>query len=335
MKEKRPGMQQKRIVWLDALRVVSIFAVMVIHLAATGYSEAAPGSYEWTICLIFNTITRFAVPAFVMISGAMYLDPGREVTMAHILKKIGKLLTVFLFWSVLYALAETVKEEGGILPLSVLRRTITGHYHMWYLYLIAALYLVTPLLRPLAAERKSLRLFILLAFLLSYGAGLLPKEIAENISSFFAYAGYYCLGYSLYSAKISKKQTVALSLVSVILLAAMIIAGRYLDEPKVVFSERMPHIVLYSAGVFLTFKSAARKLEKTSRIRAVTGKIAPCTLGMYLVHPAFNFVFRRAGLYALTANLFLCVPVCGILVWAASFAAIACMRKFPMFRRVT
>lgn len=335
MKETICAAPQERLLWPDALRVVSIFAVMVIHLAATGYSEAAPGSYEWTVCLIFNTVTRFAVPAFVMISGAMYLNPGREIGAAHILKRIGRLMTVFLHWSVPYALVETVKEREPLLLLNVLRRIVTGHYHMWYIYLIAGLYLLTPVLRSVAADRKKLRMVILLAFALSCGAGLLPKEIAENVSTFFCYAGYYCLGYYLYSTNVSKKQIRAVCLASLLLLTVVLVAGSRCGDPKAVFSERMPHIILYSSGVFLTFKGEARRLENRKRFKAVIGKVAPCAFGMYLLHPAFNFIFRRAGLYALSADPLLCVPLCSVLVWAASFAVIFCMRKFALFRRVT
>ncbi len=327
---------QDRICWLDALRVVSIFAVIVIHQAATGYSEAAPGSDGWRICLIFNSMTRFAVPSFVMISGAIYLGPERKITRAHILKRIGKLMTVFLFWSALYAVAETAKEQEPFLLIPVLRRIITGHYHMWYLYLITALYLVTPLLRTLAMKRNLLRAVMLAMFALGCAVELLPagalqQEIAGNFSAIFTYTGYYCLGHSLYSKKHPTKRIGMLFLLSSALLAAVTASG----DPKAIFSEKMPHVILYSAGVFLLFKNAAQRLEKMPRIQAAIRKITPCVFGMYLVHPAFNFVFRKVGLYALTGDPLVFVPLCSAVVWAASFVVILCMRKISLFRRIT
>lgn len=313
-----------RICWPDALRVVSIFAVMLIHQAATGYTASAPGSGAWRICLIFNSITRFAVPAFVMISGAMYLNPAREITAAHMLKKAGKLLAVFLFWSVLYAPAETVKEGQRLLLLPLLCRVATGHYHMWYLHLTACLYLLTPLLRLPAVRGKPLRAVMAAAFLLGGAAELLQKEFA----SWFGYLGYYCLGHFLYSAKCSQKQLWMLFSLSALLLIPAALAG----NAKMIFSEKMPHIILYSAAVFCAFKGAAQWLERSERIKAAVGTIAPCVFGMYLVHPVFNFLFRRAGLYALTGSPLIFVPLCSALVWAASLTVVAAMKKLPLLR---
>lgn len=337
----------KRIIYLDALRVISVFAVMVLHLAATGYKEATSQSYTWMICLIYNTITRFAVPVFVMISGAMYLDPEREITMAHLLKKVGRLMMAFFFWSFVYALVESLKVHPLVSSgyfLSVVKKTITGHYHMWYVYMISVLYLATPFLRPVAADRKLLRLFIFTAFLFNHGIRLflmLPglEDVTKSIMNsadigiFSGYTGYYCLGYYLHSGVFSKKQLGKLFLVSTVLLAAVIAGGILLDRPDLVFSEKMPHIFLYSAGVFLLFKSKEEQLENTSSVRRVIEKIAPCTFGMYLVHPMFNFILRRAGLYALTFNPLFCVLLCSILVFGASFAVIWCIRKIPILKR--
>jgi surface polysaccharide O-acyltransferase-like enzyme len=281
-----------------------------------------------------------------MISGAMSLNPEREISISHLLKRVGKLMMAFLIWSFAYALVESLKTHplfsSGYL-LSVVKKTITGHYHMWYVYMISVLYLATPFLRPIAADRKLLRLFIFMAFLFNHGIRLflmipgledVTKSMmnSADIGIFSGYTGYYCLGYYLHSGVFSKKQLRKLFLVSTVLLAAVIAGGVLLDRPDVVFSEKMPHIFLYSASVFLLFKSKGEQLENTSSIRSVIEKIAPCTFGMYLVHPMFNFILRRAGLYALTFNPLICVPLGSILVFGASFAVIWCMRKFPIVK---
>lgn len=341
------GAVSNRIIYLDALRVVSVFAVMVIHLAATGYKEAASQSYEWMICLTYNTITRFAVPVFVMISGAMFLNPEREITPAHLLKRVCKLMMVFFFWSFVYALAESLEGHrlfSADYFLSVVKKTVTGHYHMWYVYMISVLYLATPFLRPIAADRKLLQLFILMAFLLNHGIRIFlmipgAEDVAGSILNnadigiFSGYTGYYCLGYYLHSGEFSKKQVGKLFIVSTVLLAAVIAGGILLDRPNLVFSEKMPHIFLYSISIFLLFKIREERLQNARLIQTVVGSIAPCTFGMYLVHPMFNFIFRRAGLYALSFDPLICVPLSSLMVFVASFAVIFCMRKVPILKR--
>ena len=336
----------RRVVYLDALRVISMFAVMVIHLAATGYREAAPGSYEWLVCLIYNSMARFAVPVFVMISGAIYLDPARAVTMADMLKKAGSLMLIFFGWSLVYALAESVKEhpmfKAGYF-LSVAQKTVTGHYHMWYVYMIAVLYLATPFLRPIAADVKLLRQFLLLTFLLNHclrllcvlpGIGETARSVAgkADLGLFSGYAGYYCLGYYLHNTEVPHRKAGTLMLASMVLLTAAVAGSIFLGLTDAVVSEKMPHNVLYSAAVFLFFKSRNGWLAG-SRIKSIIEKVAPCTFGMYFVHPVFNFLTRRSGLYALTFDPLFCIPLCSALVCAASFLVIRLMKSLPVLRR--
>lgn len=338
---------QERIVYLDALRVAAVFAVIVIHLAATGYQEAARDSCEWDVCLTYNTVTRFAVPVFVMISGAIHLNPERKVTMAHLLKKVGRLMAAFFFWSLLYALTESLKTHtifsSGYF-LSVVRKTVTGHYHMWYIYMISVLYLATPFFRPIAADRKLLRMFLVWAFLFNHGIralGMIPGwedtldslMNSADIGIFSGYSGYYCLGYYLHSGKYTKKQVGYFALASAALLAVAILVGIRSDSPNWVFSEKMPHVFLFSAVVFLLFQSAAEQLEQSQLIKVIIRKLAPCTFGIYLVHPVFNFLFRKAGLFALTFHPLLGVPLVAVLVCAASFTTVLCMRKIPLLKR--
>lgn len=336
-----------RIVYLDALRVVSMFAVMVIHISATGYKEAVPGSVPWGICLIYNSITRFAVPVFVMISGAVHLNPSKEITMDTVLRKTGNTLVIFFAWSLLYALADTVGQfplfSGGYF-LAALQKTATGHYHMWYLYMLAGLYLATPFLRPVAADRRLLKQFIVLAFLLNHCARLLCavpaiEKTAQTVMRsadpglFSGYLGYCCLGYYLHTAEFSKRKGNTFAFLSAALMAAVIASSFFFDMQDIIFDEKMPHIFLYSAATFLIFKSNAEKLERSGKICHLISLLVPCSFGMYLLHPAGNFALRWAGLYALAFDPILCVPLCSVLVFTASFVVVNVIRKISWFRK--
>lgn len=337
----------KRIVYLDALRVVSMFAVMVIHISATGYKEAVLGSVPWGICLLYGSITRFAVPVFVMISGAVHLDSAKEITMGSVLRKTGNTMVIFLTWSLLYALADTVGQFSlfsGDYFLAALQKTVTGHYHMWYLYMLVGLYLATPFLRPVVADRTLLKQFIVLAFLLNHCTRLLCavpviEKTAQTVirsadlGLFSGYLGYYCLGYYLHTEEFLKRKVNTFALLSAMLMTAMIVASFFFDMKNIIFDEKMPHIFLYSTAVFLIFKSNAQKLEQPGKTRHLIGLLVPCSLGMYLLHPMGNFVLSRVGLYALTFDPLLCVPLCSVLVFAASFVVVSVIKKIPLFQK--
>lgn len=338
-----------RILYLDTLRVVSMFAVMVLHLAATGHKTAPVGSAAWIICWCYDFLCRFAVPVFVMISGALFLDPSRAVTLEGLLKKhIPKLLIVFLVWSGGYAALQSAREEAVFSAgffLSVAQKTITGHYHMWYLYMIVGLYLATPFLRPVAADRKLLKSFVVLAFALNYMPRLLTvvpvlgdvvSVVMEhmNLSVFAGYAGYYCLGYLLHSTEISKRNAALLTVCAATLMGAAGIVGLHTDLMTPLSQEKMPHVFLYSTAVFVLFKSNADRLSRSARVKSIVEKAADCSLGMYLLHPMVNFALNALGMNALTFHPLLCVPLCAALVCGISFAVIRLMQKCPILRNI-
>ena len=63
-----------RILYFDFLRIFATFAVMVLHVAGQNWNGTSVPSFEWQTFNLFHSITRFGVPIFVMISGALFLN---------------------------------------------------------------------------------------------------------------------------------------------------------------------------------------------------------------------------------------------------------------------
>lgn len=332
----------KRIGYLDALRVVSMFAVMVLHQAATGQQLADPASREWAICWVYNLLSRFSVPVFVMISGALFLDPERDVTARSLyLHRIPRLAGVFLFWSLAYAAAESALSAplfSAEFFLGLLRRTVTGHYHMWFLYLIMSLYLATPLLRKIAADSGKLGIFVILCTLLGGAVRGLTHLNADSFLKqadpglFIGYCGYYFLGSLLCRREIFAKKKFLLPLAAFFAMAATAATGWYRSGLRsALLDEGMPHVALYAICIFCLFRANAPVFERNRTIQAV----APCTLGMYLIHPAVNFLLRRVGIHGLTFDpLWWLIPCTG-LVCIISFLCVAMARKIPILKKFT
>lgn len=160
---------RRRVIYFDVLRIVAIFFVVAVHLSAMHWADVDVDSRAWFAFNLYCTTGKWSVPIFVMISGALFL--GREVSISTILKKnVARIATVFLFWSGCYALVYLVFRHA---PLSVvLSQFITGHYHLWFLYMIVGLYLLIPLLRPIVQNEMLMRYFLLLAFIFTF---LLPQ----------------------------------------------------------------------------------------------------------------------------------------------------------------
>lgn len=320
MERKSTTMLPERIGYLDCLRLWAMTGVIVIHQAATGYSTAAAGSTDWAVCLLYSTLARFSVPVFVMISGAVFLDPQKPAALAQMLPRIGRLAVLFLCWSLFYALPQTLAECGSLVPDQLLLRLLKGHYHMWYLHLMMVLYLLTPLLR----RETWRRILMPIAFLLGFGAAVLPG--VPVWWSDIAYLGYYCLGHRLHNMKHSGKRTCGLMVASLAFLATAAVFCLAAERPELIFRETTPHILMLSAAVFLLAKDSCHGVPSW------TDKIVSCGRGIYLIHPVFNFLLRRAGLYALTFGPVISVALCSLLVGAMSYAAVRTMKGFPFLR---
>lgn len=74
--------EQAREVWTDLIRIVAVFAVIVLHAAAAGfYGRFAVDSNLFQVCNFYNSLVRFCVPVFIMISGRYLLDENREYSL--------------------------------------------------------------------------------------------------------------------------------------------------------------------------------------------------------------------------------------------------------------
>ena len=76
---------RRRVIYFDILRIVAIFFVVFVHLAAQHWADVDVSSRAWFAFNLYCTTGKWSVPIFVMISGALFL--GRDVSISAILKK--------------------------------------------------------------------------------------------------------------------------------------------------------------------------------------------------------------------------------------------------------
>ena len=67
-------MVAKRIVYFDLLKVISAFAVVFIHVISEFWYDLDINSSYFIILTVIDSLLRFAVPIYLMISGALFLN---------------------------------------------------------------------------------------------------------------------------------------------------------------------------------------------------------------------------------------------------------------------
>lgn len=71
----------------DLLRIISTFAVVLIHVNANVADSNNISLVGFNFCSLINIITRFSVPCFVMLSGAFILNNEKNADYKHFYAK--------------------------------------------------------------------------------------------------------------------------------------------------------------------------------------------------------------------------------------------------------
>lgn len=193
--------EHRSIDWLDAVRWLATIAVITIHVVAPYlYQYGQISIVNWNIYNVIDSLSRFAVPFFVMLSGALLLN--RTISLVDFLKKrFLRILIPFLFWSLIYSTYHFLKS--GVLEANYFMYFVSSlvdgaSYHFWYIYMLIGLYLAIPILNKwiVNSDRKMILYFLLIWFIgliFSFFDVRLHKDFSLTI--FNGYIGYLILGY--------------------------------------------------------------------------------------------------------------------------------------------
>jgi hypothetical protein len=151
------------VVAFDVLRAVAAAAVVIIHVLGP-YRERLgemPDS-QWAIVVALNGLCRWSVPVFIMITGALLLADSRPFELGYFLRRrVSKVLIPFVAWSIGYAVLAGLSIAGYDPAVTAERlAALPAHetyYHLGFFYYFIPLYLLIPLLRPLASRTAPCR----------------------------------------------------------------------------------------------------------------------------------------------------------------------------------
>ena len=201
--------QKDKTLWLDNLRVIATIGVIFIHVSSDYVPMTGTVSmYNFWIGNLFDSASRFSVPIFVMISGALLLP--KDYPIATFLKKrISRLLLPFMFWSLFY-IAHSINYEihqGNKMGVMEIARFVFVQFrdgsslHLWYIYMIIGLYLFVPIIGKWvrnASEKEILYFLGIWLCTLFFNQPIMSKiQPSIDLTNFTGFLGYLILGYYL------------------------------------------------------------------------------------------------------------------------------------------
>ena len=110
---------KEREAFLDRLRVLATCAVVLLHTVTGVMDNTDMGLYpaEKKVFLVVMDLVCWCVPIFLVISGYLFLNPERKLSMGKMIVKYCRRIVLALFlFGVPYGCMELVAMEGGFRP---------------------------------------------------------------------------------------------------------------------------------------------------------------------------------------------------------------------------
>lgn len=159
----------ERVHAVDLAKCIAIIGVILIHVSSDTIGYAPIKSMEWLCGVFWGSVSRGAVPLFFLCSGALLLDPDRELSVGRIWKRnILHLLTALFFWAAVYKLYPYIAHGASLrdgIGQSVRELLLWKHEtHLYFLHIMLLVYALLPATRLIAAkaDRKTLRYLLVL-----------------------------------------------------------------------------------------------------------------------------------------------------------------------------
>ncbi|GLS24955.1 acyltransferase [Marinibactrum halimedae] len=295
----------KHVLFFDVLRVVAAIAVIAIHVLAPFRDQLGTIPFDqWLSAITINGISRWAVPVFIMITGALLLSDRRPFeTKYYIKRRVGKVFIPFVVWSLFYSYLSGWSLEGYTINKTwdVLHNAwhSATYYHLGFFYYFIPLYLVVPVLKWLMARYGDQCLYPII------GAWLISSVLYLNgmkgiwSHQLWLYSGYLALGYVLYQ-KVPLNRSLLLTLMAMgmaaLVVTVFMVVQRSLGKEAYSvgrwFSYKTINVIAVAAMIFYGIRYVSQHLQAQWKTTKVLSFISAHSLGIYLLHPIFLWPMR-------------------------------------------
>ena len=340
---------EDRKVYLDILRIIATFAVVLLHVSSSYWEKIDINSFEWSVFVFYDSFVRWGVGVFVMISGVLFLNKSKtikELFKNHILRMV----IAFVFWSAIYTIPEIMSGAG---KKYIIYYFLKGNYHLWFLYMITGLYIITPFLKKIIEDENLTKYFLILAlifavlityvisivYIFSPSIGSFMQQLINktNLYMVLGFPIYYILGYVLDKKTINTKVIKLIYFFGIVGFILTFVFTRklslYKQKPDEVFFGNLTlNVFLECIFVFILIKNKCSKLCcKNKKILFILSKYS---FGVYLVHALIIKIFDKVfNINTMSFNAVFSVPVLAIIVFIISYILSAILNKIPKLNK--
>lgn len=288
-------MVKNRIKYIDTLKCISIFGVIFLHCFVLWKSMLFMGINFYN----FNQLGRFAVPTFLMVSGALLLNKDIEVG-SYIKRRFVRICYPLLFFII-------IAYIFGLYP--------NPFVAFWYCWMILGAYLSIPIINIFIknASMKEIEYFIILFLLtsISYQLFSISKiEFSIDLNFFISPISFLIVGYYLskreFNMSANKIVLISAILFTISTFLKMKSGNAFYIYPKINMYSTLDFSflqIIQTSSIFLMFKfiyqdvsgifSRIKNILLNKTVDKAILSISRASYGMYLVHMIFLKAFIR------------------------------------------
>lgn len=343
---------------LDALKAIAIICVLFIHASASGLSNLPLGSRGWFYTAAWAVVSRFAVPVFLMVSGALLLNPEKSLTIKKLFSKnLLRIIVALLLWATIYEaygiyLQSMVQNDFTLaLVKAAIKNILTfdTHFHLYYLHITILVYLFLPITRlfTLHASRVQLKyalcLWFCLGILYPFLRKFYPLNLITGIPTQFAInMTYSAIGYGLMGFYLHRyKPYNWIAYASLFIVGTCVVGtGVYYTSMRAghfnpMFLEGMsPGVAIMAIGTFGGVVHFFERYTPTKIIAVVITYLSASSFSVFLVHDVFNIYFREHGFKLASWSPLIALPTLVGLNLILSLCVYEFLRRMPVLRKI-
>lgn len=299
---------------LDLIRIVAVLGVVCVHVLGDHLDPGSPVALH-----VLRSLLSTAVPAFLMISGALNLAPAalRHGSGRFLGRRLRRLLPAAVVWTAFYLLVMNVLvsvEPVDWREQAALLLTAETYPHLYFLPLIIGLTVISPMLSTFIGD-SGRRAWITgtvcaLWALVVVGLPLVTEDLLDgavapfplgSLTYFLPYIGYYVLGRAAWAAPVSRRSSSLLLLIAVpVLTGATTWAYRspVTQSPpgQVLLPTYLaPTVMLLALALVIALMGLGRAWTVPARQESILRTLGDATFGVFLVHFAILEMLRRIG----------------------------------------
>ena len=338
---------KKELPFIHLARVSACAAVVLIHTISSNVASLSKISpFIWWIDNVIDSAIVWAVPLFVMLSGALLLSPkNKETWYAFYRKRFFRIGIPTFFWVIFYYIFFNLLNNTSISLISFFKQVVFEQpfMNLYFLFIILELYVLTPFIKSITSSlNKSQGLYLSILFLF---IGIFWRYQRFVGTMFIPYLGFFLLGYYLREHVIRFDQRKILA-VYFLVITSFIAVGTYLFSSHIVYNFNDDFFFYHHTNIFviasviivyLFFKSYNQELVTHEKLYKLIKYISNKTLGIYILHwPIrvlfFYFIFGTKDIiFPIPINL---QVILFLFLFISSAILTSILQKLPLIRYI-